>query len=81
MFQCVCQCGIKIVLPLVLQVGGITDMIATHLREAHYWWAITCYICRPFASMLVQIILENHSGCKVKLHQKKSKVREQEKVS
>ena len=55
-------------------------MIATHLREVHYWLAITCDICKAFVSMLAQVILEHCSGCKVKSHKKKSKVKEQEKT-
>ena len=57
------------------------ETIATHLREVHYWLAITCNICKAFASMSAQIILEHHSGCKVKSHKKKSKAKEQEKAS
>ena len=36
------QCGAKIILPLVFQVGGNTEMIATHLREVHYMMG--CYM-------------------------------------
>ena len=57
------------------------ETITTHLREVHYQLAITCEICKAFASMLVQIVLEHHSGCKVKSHKKKSKAEEQEKAS
>ena len=41
-------------------------MIATHLREVHHQLAITCDLCKSFASMSVQCILEHHSGCKAK---------------
>ena len=69
----------KIILPLVFQVGEQTEMIVTHLREVHYWLAIACDIWKTLASMSAQIILEHNSGCKVKLHKKKSKMKEQEK--
>ena len=57
------------------------ETIATHLREVHYQLAIICDICKTFASTSAQIILEHHSGCKVKSHKKKSKVKDQEKAS
>ena len=41
-------------------------MIATHLREVHYWLAITCDFCKVFTSMSAQSILEHCSGCKAK---------------
>ena len=56
-------------------------MIATHLREVHYELAIACDIYKAFAGMSAQIALEHCSGCKVKSHKKKSKVKEQENPS
>ena len=70
-------------------------MIATNLREVYYQLAITCDLCKSFASMSVQSILEHHSGYKAKctkeaaeqegydakkLHMKKLEVWEQEKL-
>ena len=80
---------------MVLQAGGNTETIATHLREVHYWLAIACDLCKSFTRMSAPIILEHWSGCKVKhsiehteqghevkkLHKKKPKVRDQEKAS
>ena len=62
---------------MVLQARGNTETIATHLREVHYWLAIACDICKAFASTSLQIILEQHSECKVKLHKKKSQEEDQ----
>ena len=74
--------------------GGNTETIVIHLREVHYKLAIACALCKSFTSMQAQIILEHHSGCKVKCaiegteqeghevkksHKMKSKVRQQEK--
>ena len=50
----------------MLQVGGNTEMIATHLREVHYQLAIICDLCKSFTSMSAQSFLEHHSGCKAK---------------
>ena len=61
--------------------GGNTETIATHLREAHYQLAIACDLHKVFASMSVQVTLEHCSGCKDKLHKRKSKVKKQEKAS
>ena len=72
---------IKSFCPWCFKLEANTEKIATHLREVHYWLAITCNIYKAFASMSVQIILEHHSGCKVKSHKKKSKVKEQEEAS
>ena len=55
------------------------ETITTHLREVHYQLAVTCNICKAFVSMSAQVFLEHCSGCKVKLHKKISKVKEQEK--
>ena len=55
------------------------ETITTHLRDGHYWLAIACNICKTFAGMSAQVILEHHSGCKLKSHKKKSKVKQQEK--
>ena len=41
-------------------------MITIHLREVHYKMVIKCYICRSFASMNAQSILDHCSGCKAK---------------
>ena len=34
--------------------------------EVHYQMAIACDLCKSVASISVQILLEHHSGCKVK---------------
>ena len=73
--------GLKSFCPWCFKIGCNTETIATHLREVHYQLAITCNICKTFASMLAQIVLEHLSGCKVKLHKKKSKAKDQEKAS
>ena len=73
--------GLNSFCPWCFKLGGNTETIAIHLREVHYQLAITCDICKSFASMLVQIILEHHSTCKAKSHKKKSKAIEQEKAS
>ena len=73
--------GLKSFYPWCFKLGGNMETIATHLREVHYQLAIACDICKAFASMSVQIILEHCSGCKVKLHKKKSMGKEQEKAS
>ena len=57
------------------------ETIATYLREVHYQLAIICDICKAFASMSVEIILDYHSGCKVKSHKRSPKAKEQEKAS
>ena len=51
---------------LVFQVGGQTEMIATHLRGVHYRLAIACDLCKSFSSMSTQRILDLSSGCKAK---------------
>ena len=56
------------------------ETIATHFREVDYQLAIMCNIYKASASMSAQIVLEQCSRCKVKLHKKKSKVKEQEKA-
>ena len=71
--------GLKLFFPWCFKLGANTEMISTHLKEVHYWLAIVCDICKTFASMMVQLILEHHSGWKVKSQKKKSKVKEQEK--
>ena len=76
-----CSIGLKSFCPWCFKLGANTETIATHLREVHYQLAITCDICKAFASMWVQVILKHCSGCKVKSHKKKSKVKEQEKPS
>ena len=57
------------------------ETIATHLREVHHRLAITCDICKAFASMSVQVVLEHHVRCKIKLHKKKLRAKDQEKPS
>ena len=64
--QSVLLCGANIILPLGFQVGGNTEMIATHLREVHYRLAITSDICKSFASMSAQSVLDHCSECKAK---------------
>ena len=56
--------GLKSFCPWCFKLGGNIEAIATHLREVHYLLDIACNICKPFASMSVQIVLEHHSGCK-----------------
>ena len=73
--------GLKLFCPWYLKQGGKTETIATHLREVHYWLSIACDICKAFANMSGQFVPEHHSGCKVKPHKRKSKVKEQEKAS
>ena len=83
-FQCSnmsASVGRKSFCPWCFKIGGNTETIAINLTEVHYQLAITSDICKTFASMLAQIILEHHSQCKVKLHKKKSKVKDQEKTS
>ena len=83
-FQCSnvsTSAGLKSFCPWCFKLGSIMETIATHLREVNYWLAITYDICKAFASMSAQIILEHSSGCKVKSHKKNTKVKEQEKAS
>ena len=40
--------GLKLFCPWCFKLGGNTEMIATHLREVHYWLAITCDLCKSF---------------------------------
>ena len=81
----------------MFQAGGNTEMIATHLQEVHYRLAIAYDLCKSYASMSAQSVLEHHSGCKAKCakehaeqegnekvkrsHKKTSKAWEQEKAS
>ena len=62
--------GLKLFCPWCFKLGGNTETVATHMREVHYWLTIACNICKAFASMLAQIILEHCSGCKVKWYKK-----------
>ena len=80
----------------MFQARGNTDMIATHPQGVNYRLAVVCNLCKSFASMSPQSVLEHHSGCKAKcakecaeqegnekarkLHKKKSKAQEQEKA-
>ena len=50
----------------MFQAGGNPEMIATHLQEVHYRLAIPWDLCKSFASMSAQSVLEHHSGCKAK---------------
>ena len=58
--------GLKLFCSWCFKLWGNTEMIATHLREVHYWLAITCNLCKSFASMSAQSILDHCSGCKAK---------------
>ena len=58
--------GLKSFCPWCFKLGGNTETIATHLREVHYQLAINCDLCKSFANMSVQSVLEHHSGCKAK---------------
>ena len=58
--------GLKSCCPWCSKLGCNTETIATHLRKVHYQLAITCDLCKSFASMSVQSILEHCSGCKAK---------------
>ena len=86
--------GFKSFCPWCFKFGDNTELISTHLREVHYQLAIACDLCKLFASMSAQSVLEQCSGCKAK-HinecteqegseakklRKKSKVQEQEKA-
>ena len=73
--------GLKSFWPWCFKLGDNMETIVTHLRGVHYWLAITCNICKAFASMSTQIVLQHSSGCKVKLHKKKFKTKEREKAS
>ena len=66
MLQHIFQCRVKFILLLLLEVGGNTEMTATHLREVLYQLAIACDLHKLFASMSAQSILEHHSGCKAR---------------
>ena len=48
------------------KLGGNTETLATHLRDVYYSLAIACNLCKLFASMSLQNILDHHSGCKAK---------------
>ena len=52
--------------PWCFRFWGNMQTISIHLREVHYWLAIVCNICRLFASISVQVILEHRANCKVK---------------
>ena len=67
--------------PWCFKLGSNRETIATHLREVHYHLAIAYDICKAFASMSAQAMLEHHMGCEVKSHKKKSKATDQEKTS
>ena len=57
--------NIKSFSPWHFKLGGNTEMIATHLREVHYWLAIACDLCKLFIHISMQSVLEHCSGCKV----------------
>ena len=50
---------LKSFFPWCLMLGDNMDTIATHLREVHYWLAIACDVCKAFANMSAQIVLEH----------------------
>ena len=95
--QCLCQHGAKVILSLVSKAGRNTKTIAIHLREIHYRMVNICNICRSFAGMNAQSILDHCSGCKAKhckecaeheghekvkkLHKKKSRSQGQKEAS
>ena len=58
--------GLKLFCPRCLKLGRNTKTIAIHLWEVHYRMAIMCDICRAFAGMSTQSILDHCSGCKAK---------------
>ena len=58
--------GLKLYCPQCFKLGDNTKTIATHLREVHYQLANTCDLCKSFAYMSAQVIMEHCSGCKVK---------------
>ena len=51
--------GLKSFCPWCFKFGGNPEMIATHLREVHYRLAITCDLCKSFASMSTQSVLDH----------------------
>ena len=89
--------GLKSFCPWCFKLGGNTEMIANYLQKVHYRLAIACTLCKSFASMSTQSVLEHCSGCKAKCtkehaeqkgnkkvrrsHNKKSKAQEQQKTS
>ena len=58
--------GLKSFCPWCFKLGRKAKMITTHLREVHYRLVIACNICKSFASMCAQSILDHCSGCKAK---------------
>ena len=80
MSHCHCQHGATVILPLVSKAWGNTKTVTIHLREVHYRMAIMCNICRLFASMNVQIILDHHPGCKAKCDKENAEPEGHEKV-
>ena len=58
--------GLKSFCPWCFKLGSNTEMIATHLREVHYRFAIMCDLCKLFGSISAQNILDHLSGCKAK---------------
>ena len=67
--------------PWRFKLGRSTETIAAHLREVCYRLVIMFDLCRSFACMSVQAILEHRPGCKVHLHKKKSKAKKQDRTS
>ena len=72
--------GLKSFRPWCLQLGGRTKTIAIHLKEVHYRMAMVCNICRLFASITTQSILDHHSGYKAKYDKECTKCEKPEKV-
>ena len=73
--------GLKSFQSWCYKLWGNTETIATHLWEVHYRLAIACDSCKAFASKSVQVMLEHHGGCNIRMHKKKSKAKDQEKTS
>ena len=64
-FQCLNMAAsmcLKSFCPWCFKSGENTETIATHLREVHYRLAIAYNICRSFASMSPQVVLEHQSS-------------------
>ena len=72
--------GLMSFCPWCFKFRGNTKTIATHLREVHYRLAIACHVCQAFASMSVQVVLEDQPRCRMKLH-RKSKMKKWDETS
>ena len=69
--------GLKSFCPWCFKFGGNTETIATHLQEVHYRLAIVCDVCKAFASMSMQVMLEHCAGCQIRMYKKMSKAKDQ----